>query len=229
MHQEQFPVPVYPDLTFRGVSFSQLNQRVPNYRNTAKWYARVIISVAFLLIATITTLTCYYFGLTDDTFFIATLVGTLLLYAITMPLLTQSIADSPRVQKKMKASRRRFFHKALSNTPLDVRLEVANRIWHALKDEQWNLCISYAHTNNAARTVQCCRQIGKIASALPHTDPEIYCDAMLKTSNNQRGSIRYFFDIIVMLGEQQFQEENEDQKKIRTTQRLMLDDIFSHR
>lgn len=229
MRQEQFPIPEHPELTFKGVSFSSIKQQAPSYVSTAKWYARLLISGAFMLFATITTLSCYYFGLTDDIFFIATLAATLLIYLITMPMLTKSYVTSERVMKKMKRKKHRFYLRALANTPLDTRLEVANGIWDALRSEPWSLCISYAHTADRTRTVYCCQQIGKIASELTHSAPDVFCDAMLKTMNNQRGSVRYFFDILIMLGEQQFNDEHEEQRHVRTTQRIMVDDIFKHR
>lgn len=228
MHQEQFPVPAYPDVAFPGISFVDLTKRAPNYLNTAKWYARLLISAAFLVLAKITTVTCYYFDLTDDVFFVATMVVTFILYLISMPVLTKAFVHSPPVRDKMRASRRKFYHSSLANTPLQDRLNVANNIWDALKDEQWTLCISYAHTNNKERTLYCCQQIGKIASEITHTDPDIFCDAMIKTSNNQRGSLTYFFDVLIMLGEHQFHQENEEEKKVRITQRLMIDDFFTH-
>lgn len=229
MHQEQFPIPEHPTLTFKGVSFPSIKQQVPSYITTAKWYARLLISAAFTLFATITTVSCYYFGLTDDVFFIATLAATLLIYLVTMPMLTKSYVTSDRVIKKIKQKKRRFYLRALANTPLDVRKDVASGIWDALRSEPWSLCISYAHTADRNRTVYCCQQIGKITSELTQTDPDIFCDAMLKTMNNQRGSVRYFFDILIMLGEQQFNDEHQEERHIRTTQRIMLDDIFKHR
>ncbi|WP_394213278.1 hypothetical protein [Enterovibrio calviensis] len=229
MHQEQFPVPEYPDMEFIGVSFHTLNQQTPDFVATSKWYARLGISMAFLLFAAITTASCYYFGLTDDTFFIATLSVTLLLYLVSMPMLTRAYIASERMNRKIVLEKQRFFVKSLANTPLEERLQVANRIWTALRGEQWTECINLAHALDKPRTVYSCQQVGKIASNLTHTDPEIFCDAMLKTMNNQRGSINYFFDIISMLGEQQFYDEHEEQRKVRGTKKLMLDDIFTHR
>lgn len=229
MDQEQFPIPEYPKLGFKGVSFQSLNQQAPSYVTTAKWYARLMISAAFMLFAVITTLSCYYFGLTTDVFFIATLIGTLLIYLISMPVLTKAYVTSERVIKKMRRKKRQFYLRSLANTPINDRLEVANGIWDALRSEEWSLCVSYAHTADRTRTVYCCQQIGKIASNLTHTAPDVFSDAMLKTMNNQRGSVRYFFDILIMLGEQQFHEEHEAEKHVRTTQRIMVDDIFTHR
>ncbi|CZF78042.1 hypothetical protein GCE9029_00577 [Grimontia celer] len=229
MHQEQFPIPEYPKLAFKGVSFQSLNQQAPNYANTARWYARLIISAAFMLFAVITTVSCLYFGLTTDIFFLATLVGTLLVYMISMPVLTKAFVTSERIKNKMKVKKRRFYLRSLANTPINDRLDVANSIWEALRSEEWSLCITYAHAADRTRTVYCCQQIGKIASELTHTAPDVYTDAMLKTMNNQRGSVRYFFDILSMLGEQQFHEEHEAEKHVRTTQRIMVDDIFTHR
>ncbi|WP_407332764.1 hypothetical protein [Enterovibrio sp. 27052020O] len=229
MHQEQFPVPEYPDLEFGDISFQTLSQKAPDFIATSKWYARLSISMAFLLFAVITIISCYYFGLTDDIFFIATLSVTLLLYFISMPMLTRAYTKSERMNRKIAQAKHAFFVRSLANTSLETRLQVANRIWAALRGEKWTDCINYAHTLDKPRTVYCCQQIGKIASNLTHTDPEIFCDAMLKTMNNQRGSIHYFFDILSMLGEQQFYDDHEEQRKIRGTKKLMLDDIFTHR
>ncbi|KXF82253.1 hypothetical protein [Enterovibrio coralii] len=229
MHQEQFPIPQLPSLEFRGISFQALNSNVPDFVSTARWKARLAISIAFLMFAASTGLVCYSFGLVDDIFFVATLTLTLLLYLMTMPMLTRSYVESPRVQDKLKVNRQKYYLKALSTTPLDVRAQVSTRIWDALRSDEWMDCISYANTLDRPRTVHCCQQIGKIASDLTSNDSDRFCDAMLKVMNNQRGSVRYFFDILIMLGEQQYQDEHEENKKVRSTQRLMLDDIFMHR
>ncbi|WP_028022684.1 hypothetical protein [Enterovibrio calviensis] len=229
MHQEQFPVPKYPDMAFKGVSLQALNQNMPDFVVTSKWYARLAISLAFLIFAAITIASCVYFGLTQDAFFIATLSVTLLLYLVSMPLLTNTFIESDRVKQKVNQSKHAYLVKALTNTPVEERLQIANGIWRSLRSEEWTTCISYAHTADKPRTTYCCQQIGKIASNLTHNSPEIFSDAMLKIMNNQRGSVSYFFDIIIMLGEQQFHEEHEEQRKVRGTKKLLLDDLFTHR
>ncbi|PKF49262.1 hypothetical protein [Enterovibrio nigricans] len=229
MHQEQFPIPQLPSLEFRGISLQALNSNMPDYVSTARWHARLVISLAFLVFSSLTSVVCYYFGLVEDIFFVATLSLTLLLYLMTMPMLTRSFVESPRIQEKVKTNRQQYYLKALSITPLENRAIVSTKIWDALRSDEWMGCISYANTLDRARTVHCCQQIGKIASDLTSNDSDRFCDAMLKVMNNQRGSVRYFFDILIMLGEQQFQDEHEENKKVRSTQKLMLDDIFMHR
>ncbi|MDD1781815.1 hypothetical protein LRP49_11495 [Enterovibrio sp. ZSDZ35] len=206
-----------------------LNTGMPDYLSTARWRARLVISLAFLMFSASTGLVCYYFGLVDDIFFVATLTLTLLLYLMTMPMLTRSFIESPRVQNRVKTQRQQYYLKALSTTPLDVRADISTKLWDTLRSDEWMNCISYANTLDRPRIVHCCQQIGRIASDLNSNSPDRFCDAMLKVMNNQRGSVRYFFDILIMLGEQQFHDEHEENKKVRSTQRLMLDDIFMHR
>ncbi|MDD1794875.1 hypothetical protein L4D06_10670 [Enterovibrio makurazakiensis] len=202
---------------------------MPDFIATSKWRARLVISLAFLVFSAITIASCVYFGLTQDAFFIAALSVTLLVYLVSMPMLTNTFVESDRVKSRVAQSKNTYLIKSLSNTPLEERLQIANHIWKSLRSEEWTTCVSYAHTADKPRTTYCCQQIGKIASDLIHNDPEIFSDAMLKTMNNQRGSASYFFDILVMLGEQQFHEEHEEQRKVRGTKKLLLDDLFTHR
>ncbi|MBE1275076.1 hypothetical protein [Enterovibrio baiacu] len=229
MQQAHFAIPEYPKITYAGISRETLSRKTPNFLNSVKWYARVGISFTFIFFASVTTFSCYLFDLTDDIFFIATLAITFFLYLCSLPLLTKIIISSERVRQWVRKSKHRYFLKALANTPFEARLNASNIIWETLRSDEWATCINDAHEIDRERTVYCCQQLGKIASNLIDSDPEIFSDAMLKTMNNQRGSAPYFFDILVRLAEQQFHNEHESQRKLRGTQKLMLDDIFSHR
>ncbi|MGF1866604.1 hypothetical protein L4D15_15310 [Enterovibrio norvegicus] len=229
MHQEHFLIPEYPKITYAGISLETVSKKTPNFLHSVKWYARIGISFAFIFFASVTTLSCYLFDLMDDIFFVATLAITFFLYLCSLPLLTKAIISSERVRQWVRKSKHRYFLRALANTPFEARLNASNIIWDTLRNEEWATCINDAHEIDRERTVYSCQQLGKIASNLIDNDPEIFCDAMLKTMNNQRGSTSYFFDILVRLAEQQFHNGKESQRQLRGTQKLMLDDIFSHR
>lgn len=229
MIKEQIPMPNYPELSFPGLSYESLNKRIPDYISATKWYARVWISSIFVIVAAITSISCYYFELTNDLFYVSSLGILLFLYIITMPMLTRIFVTSVYITNKISISKRKYFYRLLANTPTEHRLVIANNIWNALKSDEWRLYINLANNIDRVRAVHCCHELGQIASDLTSTNPRRFCRAMFKTINNQRGGVRYFFDTIVMLGERELNNKNEHKSTIRNTQKLLMDDLFIHR
>lgn len=229
MIKEHLIIPNYPVLSFPGLSYELLNKKIPDYIATTKWYIRVGISSLFVLIAAITSISCYYFELINDLFYLSTLSVLLLLYMITMPMFTRLFISSEYITKKTRRSKRKFFYRLLSNTTIENRRMIANNILEALKSDEWRLYINSGNRIDPARTVYCCQEISKIATDLTTTNPRKFCRAMYKVMNNQRGSVRYFFDTLIMLGEKEFNKKDVTKPKIRNTKKLLMENFFMHR
>ena len=227
MERQAFPAPDFPDMQFQNLTLEQLQKCAPDFVTQAKRNFQVGVTCIYTGIATLSGVVCHQFGLIADVFFFITLGVMTCIYLVILTTLSIRIEHSPHIQRKAGKLKQNYLLRHLSKTPKSSRMKVSKAIRRCFYDEKWVTCLLYARQMDQKRTEHYCQEIGRIATHLCSDDPKYFCDAMLKTMRDQRGSVKHFFDLIVILGMQQYDKTNK--KNLRTTQRLLMEDLFMNR
>ncbi len=224
MPSDEFRPPEMPSMTISSFTYDSLRKNAPNFVKLMKWRIRIWASLLFLSLVFFAHMVCLYLGLAEDGMLLIVLAVFLLMFLVCVPLITMTVTQSPTIRKRAKYFRKRYYLTALSKTPLYERQKLSKRIRAIFYEEEWAQCILLARMQDQERSDRCCKEIGKIAAYLCSEDPKYYTQAVLNVLNHQRGGLKYYFDSLSVLANQQFNAMNK--KQMRLTQRLLFEDSF---
>ena len=226
MLNEQFPLPEYPDIIFPDFSYYSVNQKFQDSKSTVKWGIRLLITVFFFSLILIVSFSYHFNEDSNSSIYFLLITFLVVSYILCLYFFTPLLLKSRYVNKKIILSRKNFFYHEYKKVPLRARRLVAKNIFDALKSDEWRLYINYANQIDHKRTLYNTKKIAEIASALCSKDPTVFSHAVYKSMHNKRGSVRYLFDMFIILTEQNLNMKNKKNKTTRKTKKLMMHEKF---